>query len=74
MRELSPNAYSPPSIGSSRFRCLAALFLSFNEPVLREVVESPYRIVYRMRADVLEIITVVHAARRFPTDLLRAQL
>ena len=38
---------------------------------LREVVDDPYRIVYRVRADVLEIITVVHAARHFPADELR---
>lgn len=44
-----------------------------NDPALREVIESPYRIVYRVRADVLEVITVVHSARRFPTDLLRPE-
>ncbi len=38
------------------------------QPTLREVIESPYRIVYRVRADVLEVITVVHAARRFPSS------
>lgn len=33
---------------------------------VREVIEVPYRIVYRVRADVLEILTVVHSVRRFP--------
>ena len=41
------------------------------QATLREVVDAPYRIVYRVRADVLEIITVVHAARQFPADELR---
>ena len=40
---------------------------------VREVVEPPYRIVYRVRADVLEIIAVVHSARRFPTEDLRTR-
>ncbi len=38
---------------------------------VREVIVPPYRIVYRVRADVLEIIAVVHSARRFPVDDLR---
>jgi len=37
-----------------------------------EVIATPYRIVYRVRADVLEIIAVVHSARQFPVDELRA--
>ena len=36
------------------------------QPTVREVIEAPYRIVYRVRADVLEVIAVVHAARLFP--------
>ena len=31
-----------------------------NEPTIREVIEPPFRIVYRVRADTLEILTVVH--------------
>ena len=41
------------------------------QATLREVIHAPYRIVYRVRADMLEIITVVHAARQFPADELR---
>lgn len=40
---------------------------------VREIIEPPYRIVYRVRADVLEIVAVVHSARRFPVDDLRAR-
>ncbi len=36
------------------------------QPTLREVISAPYRIVYRVRAEVVEVIAVVHAARRFP--------
>ena len=44
------------------------------DPMLREVINAPYRIVYRVRDDVLAILTVVHAAQQFPTEFLRAQL
>lgn len=37
---------------------------------LREVVDPPYRLVYRVRDDSLDILAVVHSARRFPTDVL----
>ena len=37
---------------------------------LREVIEPPYRIVYRVRAELLEVVAVVHSARRFPVDEL----
>lgn len=40
---------------------------------VREVIEAPYRIVYRVHADVLEIIAVVHSARRFPADEVRTR-
>ena len=44
-----------------------------NDPSLREVVDAPYRIVYRVGVEALEILTVVHAARQFPTDVVRSQ-
>lgn len=45
-----------------------------DEGSLREIVSSPYRIVYRVRTELAEILTVVHSARRFPADALRAVL
>lgn len=43
-----------------------------NDPSLREVVDPPYRLVYRVRDDSLDILAVVHAARRFPSDALQS--
>ena len=37
-----------------------------NDPEIREVIESPYRIVYRMRVGAVEIATVFRASRLFP--------
>lgn len=38
------------------------------QATVREVIEPPYRIVYRVRAEVLEVVAVVHGARQFPAD------
>lgn len=35
---------------------------------LREVIEGTYRIVYRVTPDEVQILTVVHTARRFPPE------
>jgi toxin ParE1/3/4 len=35
-------------------------------PEIREVIESPYRVVYRVRAGTVEIATVFRASRLFP--------
>lgn len=43
------------------------------DPTLREVIDAPYRIVYRVRDDALAILTVVHSAQLFPTEFLHAQ-
>ena len=37
-----------------------------NDPQLREVIVSPYRVVYRLRPGVAEIATVFRASRMFP--------
>jgi toxin ParE1/3/4 len=37
-----------------------------NEPTIREVIADPYRVVYRFKAGVVEIVTVFRASRSFP--------
>ena len=36
-------------------------------PNLRELIEGTYRIVYRLTADEVQILAVVHGAREFPS-------
>jgi addiction module RelE/StbE family toxin len=36
------------------------------DPSIREVIVRDYRVVYRLRHDVAEILTVFHGARTFP--------
>ena len=37
-----------------------------NDPLLREIIIRPYRVVYRLRADAVEIATVFRASRMLP--------
>lgn len=38
----------------------------FNSAEIREVLEGAYRIVYRLRADRVDVVAVVHGARLLP--------
>ena len=37
-----------------------------NDPSLREIIVRPYRVVYRLRGDQAEVVTVFRASRQFP--------
>ena len=37
-----------------------------NDQAIREIIERPYRIVYRLRPGLVEIVTVFRASRLFP--------
>jgi toxin ParE1/3/4 len=39
------------------------------DPAIREVIASPYRIVYRLRGGVTEVATVFRASRQFPDSI-----
>ena len=42
----------------------------FNDPVVREVILGNYRLVYRLKAKLIEMLTVYHGARLLdPTTL-----
>ncbi len=36
---------------------------------IREVIEKPYRIIYRIMSDQIDVIAVVHGARLMPDEL-----
>jgi plasmid stabilization system protein ParE len=37
---------------------------------VREVFERPYRIIYRIKADEIEVLTVMHYRQLLPADLV----
>lgn len=39
-------------------------------PSVRQVIEWPYRIIYRHRADVIEVLAIIHGRRERQTDSL----
>ena len=41
----------------------------YEAPDIREVIERPYRIVYRIKADQTDILAVVHGAQLLPPEL-----
>ena len=41
----------------------------YEAPDIREVIERPDRIIYRVRADQIDILAVVHGAQLLPPEL-----
>ena len=41
----------------------------YEAPDIREVIESPYRIVYRIKVDQIDVLAVVHGAQLLPPEL-----
>jgi plasmid stabilization system protein ParE len=41
----------------------------FNRSYVREVVEHRYRIIYRIKVEQVEVLAVIHGARKMPEDL-----
>lgn len=40
----------------------------FNLPQIREVLEGPYRIIYYIKPDQIDVIVVIHGARKPPWE------
>ena len=40
-----------------------------HDPEIREVILRPYRVVYRYRGSIVEIVTVFRGTREFPADV-----
>ncbi|OWK39089.1 hypothetical protein FRUB_06171 [Fimbriiglobus ruber] len=48
---------------------MGAIVPEFEDESLRELLESPYRIVYRVYTDRVDVVAVVHGARQMPQGL-----
>jgi plasmid stabilization system protein ParE len=38
----------------------------YRQPDIREIIQGSYRVIYRRRSDVIEVLAVIHGARRLP--------
>lgn len=45
---------------------LGPMVPEYEDETLRELFEDPYRIVYRITDQQIDVVAIVHAARRFP--------
>ena len=36
---------------------------------IREIIERPYRLIYRIKADQIDVLAVIHSAQRLPEQL-----
>ncbi len=36
---------------------------------IREVIERPYRIIYRIKEDQIDVLAVIHSAQQLPPDV-----
>jgi len=36
---------------------------------VRELIETPYRVIYRIKSDQIDVLAVIHGARLLPDDL-----
>lgn len=50
----------------ARFPESGRIVPEYEAPDIREVIERPYRIIYRVKAERVEVLAVVHGARRLP--------
>ena len=48
---------------------LGSVVREYGNESLREILETPYRIIYQVSETQLDIIAVVHAARRMPPSV-----
>jgi toxin ParE1/3/4 len=48
---------------------MGALVPEYSHDDIREVLEPPYRIIYRAGPDRAEILAVIHGARTLPPEL-----
>jgi toxin ParE1/3/4 len=40
----------------------------YDDPNTREIIEPPYRLIYRIKADQIDVLAVIHGAQRFPEE------
>jgi plasmid stabilization system protein ParE len=40
----------------------------FGVPQIREILEGPFRIIYYMKPDQIDVLAVIHGAQRIPSS------
>ena len=51
-----------------QFPMLGRVVPEFEHGQIREVLEGPYRIIYYIKPDQIDVLAVIHAAQEIPRD------
>ncbi|MFH1924763.1 MAG: type II toxin-antitoxin system RelE/ParE family toxin [Planctomycetota bacterium] len=46
----------------------APVVAEYGDPTVREVLEGPYRLIYRIQSDAVIVLAVIHGARLMPPE------
>ncbi len=46
----------------------APVVAEYGDPAVREVLEGPYRVIYRIQPDAVVVLAVIHGARLLPPE------
>ena len=46
----------------------APVVVEYGDPAIREVIEGPYRLIYRVESDAIVVLAVIHGARLMPPE------
>jgi plasmid stabilization system protein ParE len=52
----------------SRFPLMGGVVPEYRDEAIREMSQNPYRIIYRTSPERVEILAVIHGARRLPSS------
>ena len=44
------------------------MVVEYADPTIREVIEGPYRLIYRTRSESVQVLAVIHGARILPPE------
>jgi plasmid stabilization system protein ParE len=48
---------------------LTPYFFEYDSEAIRELIEQPYRIIYRIKQYEIDVLAVIHGARLLPDDI-----
>jgi toxin ParE1/3/4 len=51
------------------FPMLGAVVEKYEQDDVREILQHPYRIIYRVKPDQVDVLAVIHGARQLPRSL-----
>lgn len=53
----------------ARYPQSGSVVTEFDHPDIREIIEGPYRIIYRVKTEHVEVLSVIHGARQLPRNI-----